>query len=171
MPELTVRERLQPSLLDRLTDDEPGQQQESRQRRVLSLRRLRASVVRDLEWLFNAGNLSATEDLEHYPLVASSVVNYGLPDLSGTMASDIDEHKIEREVREAILNFEPRILRKSVKVRATVSSDLANPNTLAFEITGALWAKPAPERLYLKTHVDLETGAFTIEDFVQQGSA
>ena len=36
MAELTPKERLQPSLLDRLTDDEPEQQQESRDKRVLS---------------------------------------------------------------------------------------------------------------------------------------
>ena len=41
MAELAPRERLQPSLLDRLTDDEPDQEVESRERRVLSVRGLR----------------------------------------------------------------------------------------------------------------------------------
>ncbi|HJX53099.1 MAG TPA: type VI secretion system baseplate subunit TssE, partial [Polyangia bacterium] len=36
MAELTPKERLQPSLLDRLTDDDPGRATEPRESRVLS---------------------------------------------------------------------------------------------------------------------------------------
>jgi hypothetical protein len=28
-----------------------------------------------------------------------------------------------------------------------------------------MWAKPMPERLYLKTEVDLETGNVSVDDF------
>jgi type VI secretion system protein ImpF len=63
MPELSHKERLQPSLLDRLTDDEPEVRVESRDKRVLSQEKLRASVLRDLTWLFNTTQLSALIDL------------------------------------------------------------------------------------------------------------
>jgi len=53
MAELTAIEKLQPCLLDRLTDDEPGKKEESRAQRVVSLQRYRRGVLRDLEWLFN----------------------------------------------------------------------------------------------------------------------
>ena len=46
VPELSRSERLQPSLLDRLTDQEPAKAAESRGRSVLSMRSLRESVVR-----------------------------------------------------------------------------------------------------------------------------
>jgi type VI secretion system protein ImpF len=61
MAELTPKDRLQPSLLDRLTDEEPDQPQESREKRVLSLNRLRESVLRDLAWLFNASRVEWRE--------------------------------------------------------------------------------------------------------------
>jgi type VI secretion system protein ImpF len=83
MAELTPKERLQPSLLDRLTDNEPDKQQEAREKRVLSMRKLRESVQRDLAWLLNSGNLETVQDLDDYPLVSHSVINYGLPDLAG----------------------------------------------------------------------------------------
>ena len=54
MPELIVVEKLQPCLLDRLTDDDPKNSLESRDRRVISLQRYRQGVLRDLQWLFNA---------------------------------------------------------------------------------------------------------------------
>src|SRR4051812_16975603 len=78
MPETRgPEERLQPALLDRLTDDEPGKKVEPREARVFSKRRLRQAVLRDLAWLFNATRLESTEDLSRTPLVRGSVVNFG----------------------------------------------------------------------------------------------
>ena len=54
VPELTSQERLQPALLDRLTDDEPERKQESPEARVINVTRLRAGVLRDFRWLLNA---------------------------------------------------------------------------------------------------------------------
>jgi len=62
MAELTQKERLQPSLLDRLTDDEPHSQQEPRDKRVLSMHRLRESVLRDVSWLLNADSMESVVD-------------------------------------------------------------------------------------------------------------
>ncbi len=158
-----------PCLLDRLTDHELDKKQESRQKRTITIRQYRDEVIRDLDWLLNSGSLSATEDLETYPLVAESVLNYGLPDLTGLTASSIDTHEIERLLKRAIVSFEPRLLRHTVKVRAMVSSNSSSVNSLAFEITGDLWAAPIPEHLYLKTEVDLETGAFSVTDHAGEG--
>ncbi len=59
---------LQPSLLDRLTDDEPQRQAESPTAQVLGRHALRAAVLRDLAWLMNTTRLAAlvlTEDGGH----------------------------------------------------------------------------------------------------------
>src|SRR5579864_228685 len=98
MAELTQQERLQPCLLDRITDDEPNKQQELRDQRVVSLRRLREGVLRDLGWLLNATNMAVLEDLSEYPQVARSVVNYGMPALAGSLASSIDIDDFERRL-------------------------------------------------------------------------
>jgi type VI secretion system protein ImpF len=158
MPELTVRERLQPALLDRLTDLEPDKTVESRQHRVISLEKLRGCVLRDLGWLLNTGNLSQLEDLSDYPDVAHSVLNYGTPDLSGRIITLAHIGEVEQSVRQAIWDFEPRILRHTVRVRAAVDETKMSHNTLTFEIEGTLWAQPTPLRLLLRTEVDLETG-------------
>src|SRR5262245_31843195 len=86
MPELTPQERLQPALLDRLTDDEPDREQEPRERRVMTKSRLRQAVLRDLAWLFNATRLEGTVDLSGLGDVRRSVINFGLPALSGRAA-------------------------------------------------------------------------------------
>ena len=87
MADLTPQERLQPSLLDRLTDTDPESKTESRERRVLSIQRLRAGVLRDLGWLLNTGHLETIEDLDEFPDVRNSVLNYGIPDLVSSINS------------------------------------------------------------------------------------
>lgn len=164
MAELTSKERLQPSLLDRLTDHEPEAAQESRDKRVLSTRQLKQSVLRDLEWLLNAGNLGNQVDYEAYPFIQQSVVNYGVEDLSGQMVSGLSTTQLERLVRQAILDFEPRILRNTIKIRTVIDSSEMNRNAVAFEIEGELWGQPLPQRLYLRTEIDLETGAFSLSE-------
>jgi type VI secretion system protein ImpF len=164
MADLSPQERLFPSLLDRLTDDQPDRQIESRDSRVFSIGKLRDCVLRDLATLLNTCHWAATEDLEPYPNVAQSVLNYGIPDLTGKTASGLDLHEIERELRQAILNFEPRIVARTLKVRGQISSNRAARNALTFEIQGEIWSYPVPERLSLRTELDVETGSVTLTE-------
>lgn len=160
MAELTARERLQPSLLDRLTDDDAGNVQEPRDKRVLGMRGLRRAVLRDLGWLFNATGLGSLQDLDDYPLVAQSVLNFGFSDLSGQTASGLDADAVARRLRQAIWDFEPRVLRDTVQVLVVTGA----ANQLVFEVHGQLWGQPLPERLYLKTELDLELGEIRVYD-------
>jgi type VI secretion system protein ImpF len=169
MAELTQKERLQPSLLDRLTDDDPEQKQESRDKRVLSPSRLRECVRRDLTWLLNTTNLAATEDLDEHPEVARSVMNYGMPDLAGHTAGSVDVRALERLLVGVIWDFEPRLLRSSVKVHLFVDEDEMDHNAMCFDIEAELWAQPLPLRLFLRTEIDLETGGVNVTELSGQG--
>ncbi|WP_218177371.1 type VI secretion system baseplate subunit TssE [Pseudomonas gingeri] len=155
--DLTLRERLQPSLLDRLTDDEPGNLQEGSDKRVLSLSQLKASVLRDLTWLLNSTSLLDADATLHTP-AGTSVINYGLPALAGNSASSIDVAALEGLIHTAITTFEPRILSHTLRVRAQVAHGEMNHNALSFEIEGDLWALPASLPLLLRTDLDLESG-------------
>lgn len=164
MADLTPQERLQPSLLDRLTDNAPDSKTESRDVRVLSMRRLRHAVLRDLGSLLNTGHLETTEDLEAYPQVRNSVLNYGMPDIAGLTVSGTDTTALERSVRETIKKFEPRILPETLSVRIARDVTAMGRNSMVFTIEGQLWAEPTPTMLYLKTEVDLETGDVAVTD-------
>lgn len=163
MAELLPQERLQPSLLDRLSDDHPGLD-DARSKVVLSLAQLRASVLRDLRWLLNTIALEATHDLSDYPEVASSTLNYGIPNLAGTSIAGINGLVLQRAVRRAIVNFEPRILASSVNVEVRAAPDQMDRQALVLTIEGQLWARPHPVNLYLRTELDLETGTVTVDD-------
>jgi type VI secretion system protein ImpF len=160
MAELTPKEHLQPSLLDRITDLNPASKTDTTEERVISLRRLRESVIRDLEWLLNTGCLQTSLELNDYPEVRRSVLNYGVPDISGVSAGSKDNASIEREIRQAIIDFEPRILPGTLKVDVAIDHTEMSINTVTLQIQGELWWQPLPERFYLKAVLDPELGKF-----------
>ena len=164
MAELTPKERLQPSLLDRLVDNEPDRKIESRDLRVLSPQRLRESVRRDLTWLFNSVHLAAVQDLEGFPEAERSTLNYGLPDLSGKPASGVNAQSVEKLIRRAIWEFEPRLVKESVRVKLMQDRQSFGPNALCLLIEAELWAQPLPLRLFLRTDLNLETGEVAVSD-------
>lgn len=164
MAELTTQERLQPSLLDRLTDDEPGKTEESREKRVISATRLRDCVTRDMSWLLNCVSLDASADLSDYPEVGRSVLNFGIPDLTGVALSGVNSDILQRQIRDAILAFEPRLTANTLRVTVNSNSSRMDRQALMFNIESEMWAQPIPLNLYLKTEVDLETGNFKVSE-------
>jgi type VI secretion system protein ImpF len=163
--EAAARDTLQPALLDRLTDHDPGRKVESREDRVISRSQLRASVLRDLSWLFNTTNLAGDVDLTGHPLVARSTLNYGLIPLSGKVVSGLDLSELEHAIKDSVLSFEPRILPHTLSVRGVpLSEPMTHHNVLSFSISGELWGQPYPLELLVKTEVDLETGEVRISE-------
>jgi type VI secretion system protein ImpF len=127
--EIASRDRLQPPLLDRLSDDDPTNSKESADKRVLSLTQLKASVLRDLAWLLNTTALLDADATLHTP-AGTSVVNYGLPALAGNSVSSVDIKALETLIYQAIATFEPRILRHTLRVKARVGHGEMNHNAL-----------------------------------------
>ena len=159
-----LRDRLQPALLDRLVDEAPDKQKEADTQRLMSKQHMRNAVLRDLSWLFNATQVKE-RIVEAYPALADSVLNYGLPALSGQQASKVDIGALERTIRQAILRFEPRILPASLEVRAIETDNVLDThNMIEFQIRGHLWAQPVPLEILLRTQVDLEAGLVSVRD-------
>ena len=164
-------ERLQPALLDRLTDEEPDRKLEPREARLLSRSKLRQAVLRDLAWLFNATRMEADTDLTKAPHARRSVVNFGLPALSGKTATSLDATDLARAIKQSILDFEPRILPATLQIRTLVDAGaLDHHNVIGVEIRGQLWAQPVPLELLVRTEIDLETGKVEIADMMSRGA-
>jgi type VI secretion system protein ImpF len=67
MADMSPQERLLPFLLDRLTDEEPQTQVESREKRVTSFRSFHKAILRDLTWLMNTASKAPIEEIEESP--------------------------------------------------------------------------------------------------------
>jgi type VI secretion system protein ImpF len=172
MAELNSRDRLQPSLLDRLLDNEPEHRKEGLDARVLTRQQLRAAVLRDLSWLFNATRpepeaqsvrkeeLALWKSVEH---ARRSVLNYGMPAFSGVTLASMDKAVIEQNVAEVIRNFEPRIDPDTLTVE--VKFDAFNHhNSMQLVMRGQMWSQPVPLELLLAADIDMETGSALVRE-------
>ncbi len=151
-------EKIQPCLLDRLTDNAPERKEESSNERVVSITRYREGVLRDLRWLLSASRHADNEDLQEYPAVRTSTLNFGIRSLCGRMSDSAGGGELEREITRAIEAFEPRIDAASLSVEMKEDLAVRAKNELVIEIRGDLWARPMPEEFMIKTKIDLETG-------------
>lgn len=111
------RQRVRASLLDRLIDEEPGGPRERPPFRTQSVGQYARSVVRDLQWLFNTRCTKRFDvGREAGP---RTVLDYGVDDFTHlAAASHVDRALLAKNIKEAIVAFEPRLKVKLVSVEA-----------------------------------------------------
>jgi type VI secretion system protein ImpF len=142
----------------------PNRQLEPPERRMLSRAKLRECVLRDLTWLFNSLSLEASQDLEAFPCVRASVLNFGLPPFTGRMISSIEPLQAAEQLRRAVELFEPRL--REVRVRPTRLAQDAPGNTdavLEFTIDAQLWGQPVAQHMVLTTRIDTLSGDISVQ--------
>jgi len=137
---------------------------------VVSSRVLREAVRRDIEALFNTERFEAfpmltdqerdTEltsqlDLDDFPEVRRSVINYGVPSFSGRSVRDFDRETLAREIKQVLTTFEPRLKESGTKVSVTLGDKMQG---LKIDIDAVLIMTPTPERLKLRTMINLDNG-------------
>jgi type VI secretion system protein ImpF len=169
MADPSSKKRLRPSLLDRLTDLHPERRRETTNDAGVNDAQLREQVRRDLSWLFNTTQLAAGTDLAPYPQVQSSILNYGIADLTGRSLGSIKPADLEQDVRTALLHYEPRLLPDSLQISVKPGKKPFAAAALVVEIKAELHAEPLPLALHVRTEIDVETGRVTIGD-AQEGS-
>lgn len=134
--------RFEPSLLDKLFDDDARGTATAPSLRQLSLEELKATVARDVEALLNTRTVFSELDLERLPECKQSVLTYGLQDFSGlSLASYYDRSFICQSIQQAIAWHEPRL--QEVKVALEVKDQ--STSALYFAIQALLVVHPAEE--------------------------
>jgi type VI secretion system protein ImpF len=175
---MAVHERLTPTLFDKLVADleisglrdaSAETPEVSREKfRYYSVPRLerfnesalRATIRRELAWLLNTTNLESLVDLEPYPQVRSSVLNFGLSDLAGKALTRRSILHRAREIRRAIRLFEPRLDENSLNVEVDESEQ--KPNHVTFVIQGDITSAARVMPVKFRTDVDIETAAVDV---------
>ncbi|HYP08180.1 MAG TPA: type VI secretion system baseplate subunit TssE [Bryobacteraceae bacterium] len=155
------------SLLERLIDREPDAKLEPAPTRSQSVRLLKASVRRDLEWLLNTRqNPEAAGD--EYPELGKSLYNYGLPDFTAMSFDNAkDRTRLLRHLEATIRIFEPRLA--SPRVIPVHAEDGRSSRIIRFQIEGLLKMDPAPEQVTFDTVLQLSSGEYQIRG--ERGSA
>jgi type VI secretion system protein ImpF len=147
------------SVIDRLIDLEPERKLEPPLSRAQSVRDLKTSLRRDLEWLLNSRK-TIEESPPSLKEVGRSVYNYGLPDVSSLyLRSAKDQAFLLDSIKIAISIFEPRLL--SVKVRMEPGTD--DKRVIRFAIEGLLRMDPAPEQVFFDTMLEPMSGQYQVK--------
>lgn len=82
----------------------------------ISEQTLLSEVRRDLQALLNTVNLHSTQDLSDFPEVQTSILNFGLPDLSVHVVDTIRIERLADDIRQALIRFEPRMDPRTLQV-------------------------------------------------------
>jgi len=161
MAGLGVADCLQPSLLDRLTDNSPGEIKESARDQIIDIRQLRDIVLRDLGWILNTVNQEGDVDEDTYPFSAGSTLNYGITDIAGKKAAEARPYELERMIHKSIERFEPRIVAGSLEVKLSTTVEGTHSRIL-FNIHAEIWAQPVPVEVFMRTELDLASGDMSV---------
>jgi type VI secretion system protein ImpF len=149
---------LLPSLIDRLIDREPENRKEARDARAQSLREMKDSVRRDLEWLLNTRRCPV-EPAPSAKELLRSVYCYGLPDITGvSLSRGEDQNRLARLVETVVATFEPRLQNVTVSMKPVAQDS----HMLRFQIEALLRTEPAPSRVFFDTTLELTKGEYEV---------
>lgn len=160
MSKREIERTVQPSLLDRLTDENPRTAGDPRVSYGESLRQFKISVQRDLEWLLNTRRTPAPAP-EGFGQLASSLYNYGVPDITSLSRDSADSRaRLRAQVEEALALFEPRLA--DVQIAIVEVDGETRRRELRFVVEATLRLDPTPEQVVFDTVLHFSSGQIDV---------
>jgi type VI secretion system protein ImpF len=152
-----------PSLIDRLSNDEPdfydssdvdasGQvrRQVNKTKSREAVKRYEDSVRRDLEWLFNSRRIK-DDRLTRYPELQTSVFCYGIPDLNSEDPSRThDKDELLHNMEDAVARFDQRLRDLSIEF----GTQVLGSHLLHFHISAVVMMDPVPAEVAFQSSLD-----------------
>ncbi len=165
--------RVEPSLLNRLTDKYVEAKIETYENRTETIEEYKNSIKKDLERLFNSHNTLGISEEVHSKKddeIYSSILTYGMKSLAGTLLTTPVIESIKNDISESVLKFEPRIIPESleVEVRKSQASKSAEPNKAEIRISGSVYTPSSKETFAVRTEIDVETGRYSGLSFINE---
>jgi len=162
MARTELERTVQPSVIDRLSDEQPGLAGDPQLTREESERRFRAAVRRDVEWLLNTRR--TMEPAPNWcPETRHSVYEYGLADTTGIAVSTAEGRKtLLATIQSTIERFEPRLTNTVVRLVDGGSGNM--PLEVHFIIQATLLMDPSPEQVVFDTVLEVGRGEYEVLD-------
>jgi type VI secretion system protein ImpF len=155
-----ARTRFPHSLWERLTNPdlvgagEDGASQNGR------MEKLKQEVRTHLEWLLNTRQCLPMS-LDGLEALESSLVAYGLPDISGLRSSaPKDRERLERMLSDVIRKFEPRL--ENVRVEFNALEQDRSRSTIHYRVSAMLKVKPIDQPVLFDTVLEVGSKSFMV---------
>ena len=147
-----------PSLLDRLSDDEPENKVRDPQPFLQTRREWEATLLAEVELLLNAKR-AAREVPEEYRYCADSLLEYGVPDCTGMgVKSPAAQNELRAAIQTTLRRFEPRLISVSVTVEAP--SDIEP--LLRFKVDALIRTESKPEPIRFETILQIDRSRLVV---------
>ena len=161
MARTEIERTVRPSILDRLTDSEPGLAADPPITREESERRYRMAVERDVETLLNTRRTMVPAP-EWCPELRRSVYDYGLIDTTGVpVGTKAGKDRLLSALQDAIERFEPRLA--GPRVRLLDAQQVRAPQ-MRFVVEAVLVMDPGREDVMFDTVLEVASGEYDVRE-------
>ena len=149
------------SILDRLMDDTPLVTTESMSEMYLDMSRYKQAVARDLESLLNSRRVDFDERIEALSEARSSILTYGITDLSSLSLLDpAAQGHLREQIKTAIERHEPRLS----MVRVSLDVPKGRDRQLRFRVDAVLAVHPQKPPVVFDAMLQLNTNTYRISE-------
>jgi type VI secretion system protein ImpF len=155
-----IERTVQPSVLDRLTDEDPRTRTDQRISYGESLQNFKRSVQRDLEWLLNSRRTPDPAP-ESFTELCASLFHYGIVDVTSLSDSGDSRDRLLKQMEEALAIFEPRLA--NVRISVVEQERESHRRELHFVVEGTLRLDPTPEQVAFDTVLHFSTGEIDVK--------
>ncbi|MCQ2966232.1 MAG: type VI secretion system baseplate subunit TssE [Alphaproteobacteria bacterium] len=154
--------RYWPCLLRRIIDLNPEEKKEVFIPGV-TLKSLKSDIYKNINMLLNSKSHPSEEELERWPEIQNSVINYGLPDYCGLINTQDNREKVRERIEFQLKTFEPRLDPESLEVEFVEETD-GSKSKITYQIRGNIRVAEIEEEIVFKSFLDLETGMSTVKE-------
>jgi type VI secretion system protein ImpF len=127
---------------------------------------LRQSLDIDLGHLLNTVNLASSIDLEGYPNVSRSVLNFGMQDLVHLTTESAKLRFLAESLRTALLAHEPRLDASSLEIVQRDDMDEVNQR-ISFSVSADLLCRPVDVPLEFLAEIDVGSGKVDLRNLTR----
>ena len=146
-------------------NDESGQRvvtgRRSSGRSPITEAQLRREVAHDLDSLLNTVSMESAQDIDAFPMVRRSVLNFGLPDVVHRSIDEDDVTDIRHEIRTALMHYEPRLAPDSIVASRDETID-ATELKVRFVVRAELLCEPVNVPVEFVADVEFESASIQI---------
>lgn len=122
---------------------------------------LKRHLVHDLLSLINTIDLGSAADLSDLDYVKHSVLNFGLPDLARLTSEEFEVGQIADDLREALLEHEPRLIRETLRVERNNDFDDVNQR-IRFSVGAEMACRPTAVPIEFIAEIEIASGKIVL---------
>jgi len=150
-------------------EDQQISQRQIERREGISHDRLQKFFLEDLANLMSTVNLEAAQELGDMPHVQTSILNYGIEDVTSLYDHDGSYKSLAGRLKQSLIDHEPRLIPDSVVVEVITGQKGTTDQKPAFSVHAVMAARPVDVPLEFVAEVDaalgkISTSQLTVEE-------